>query len=105
MPILIDLSTRGVITPDLRKLFFIVALVASVLGMSLFSLSGFAVKERVVQSSNGPTLKECLSGLYKNRYLRILILKEVLSAFGGIGGTFGTYYFVDVLKVASSLAF
>jgi sugar (glycoside-pentoside-hexuronide) transporter len=102
MPILIDLSTRGVITPDLRKLFFIVALVASVLGMSLFSLSGFAVKERVVQSSNGPTLKECLSGLYKNRYLRILILKEVLSAFGGIGGTFGTYYFVDVLKVASA---
>lgn len=102
MPILIDLSSRKIISTGFRELFFIVALITSILGMALFSLSGFAVKERVQQSSDEPTVKECLSGLYKNKYLRILILKEVLSAFGGIGGTFGTYYFVDVLGVASA---
>lgn len=102
MPILIDLSSRRMISPNFRELFFIVALITSVIGMGLFSLSGFAVKERVAQSSEEPSIKECLSGLYKNKYLRILILKEVLGAFGGIGGTFGTYYYVDVLGVASA---
>lgn len=102
MPILIDLSSRKIIALSFRELFFIVALISSVVGMGLFSLSGFMVKERVAQASDEPSFKECLSGLYKNKYLRILLLKEVLSALGGIGGTFGTYYYVDVLGVASA---
>ncbi len=101
MPILIDLSNHHVIGTSLRQLFFVMALITSIVGMSLFSLSGFCVKERVMQSPDEPSFKECLTGLYTNRPLRILILKEILGAFGGIGGTFGTYYFVDVLGVAS----
>ncbi len=102
MPILIDLSNHHIIGTSLRQLFFVMALITSIAGMSLFSLSGFCIKERVAQSPDEPSFKECLTGLYTNRPLRILILKEMLGAFGGIGGTFGTYYYVDVLGIASA---
>ncbi len=101
IPILLDLVSGGHISVGLRVIFCIYSIATSSLGMGLFSMSGLFVKERVIQSEEQPALLESLKCLVTNRPLRILILKDVLSALGGIGGVFSTYYLVDVLGSAS----
>lgn len=101
IPILIDLVSGGHIGGDLRHVFCLFSIITSVFGMGLFSLSGLYVKERVMQSEEQPSLRDSLGNFVTNRPLRILILKDLLSALGGIGGVFGTYYLVDVLGSAS----
>lgn len=101
LPIIIDLVSRGMINSNLRIVFFGFSLLTSILGMSLFSMSGLFIKERVMQSDVPPSLLESLKGIWQNKPLRILIFKDILSALGGIGGVFGTYYLVDVLGTAS----
>ena len=101
LPIFIDLVNNNIIDTNLRVIFFIFAAVSSVVGMALFSTSGFLIKERVVQSDDEPSFVECLKVLVTNRPLRLLILTDVLSSLGGIAGVFGTYYMVDVLGSVS----
>lgn len=101
LPIFIDLVNNNIIDTNLRTIFFIFAAVSSVVGMALFSTSGFLIKERVVQSDEEPSFIECLKVLVTNRPLRLLILKDVLSSLGGIAGVFSTYYMVDVLGSVS----
>ncbi|NLA77096.1 MAG: MFS transporter, partial [Clostridiales bacterium] len=100
IPILLDLVSGGHIGTNLRVIFCLYSIVTSSLGMGLFSMSGLFVKERVIQSEEQPSLLESLKCLVTNRPLRILILKDILSALGGIGGVFSTYYLVDVLGSA-----
>lgn len=97
IPILFDLVGGGYIGGDLRHVFCIFSIITSTFGMCLFSLSGLCIKERVMQSEEQPSLKESLGNFINIRPLRILILKDLLSALGGIGGVFGTYYLADVL--------
>lgn len=99
MPILLDVAASSAIS--LKNVFFVLALLASTVGIGLFSLSGIFAKERVVQNSDEPSFRECIEQIAKNPPLRLLILKDVLGAFAGIGGIYGTYYFVDVLGSAS----
>ncbi|MDR1629032.1 MAG: glycoside-pentoside-hexuronide (GPH):cation symporter [Oscillospiraceae bacterium] len=101
IPIITDLAHAGAIGTNLRHVFFGLGVFVGVAGMGLFSLAGLFVKERVVQSSEEPSLKECLKGLYTNRPLRLLILRDVLSAPGGVKDIFSTYYYVDVLGTLS----
>lgn len=102
IPILIDLVNSSIINTNLKMIFFGYAVFSGVFGMGLFSLSGIFVKERVVQATQEPSFGECLKGLIYNKPLRTIILKDVLSSLGGIGGPFSTYYYVDVLGSASA---
>ena len=101
IPILIDLVNKRILGTSLRVVFCIYAIVISIFGMGLFSLSGLCVKERVLQNEEQPSLTESFRNMLQNRPLRILILKDILSALGGIGGVYSTYYLVDVLGSAS----
>ncbi len=101
LPIFIDLVNNHVISTSLRTVFFVFAVASSIVGMAIFSTSGFLIKERVVQSDDEPSFGECLKVLYTNKPLRLMILKDVLSSLGGIGGVFSTYYMVDVLGSVS----
>lgn len=101
IPIFIDLVSGGHINANLRTVFCLFSVATSIFGMGLFSLSGIVVKERVVQSEEQPSFSESIKSIFTNRPLRILILKDLLSALGGIGGVFSTYYLVDVLGSAS----
>jgi len=101
MPILFDIAAKPASVLQLKYVFFAFALLASTVGMGLFAMSGIFVKERVVQNTEEPSFKECMEQIVKNPPLRLIIFKEVLGAFAGIGGIYGTYYFVDVLQNAS----
>lgn len=101
IPIILDLVSGGTISTSLKSVFFILSIITGFGGMGLFSLSGICIKERVIQSEEQPSIIESFKGMFKNRPLLILILKDILSALGGIGGVFSTYYLVDVLGSAS----
>lgn len=101
-PILIDLSNSRAIETSLKDIFFGSGLVFGVFGMGLFLLSGIFIKERVVQSTEEPSFKECINCVIKNPPLRLIILWNMLGSLGGIGGIFSNYYFIDVLGSASA---
>lgn len=101
IPIMIDLVNNGILNVHLRNIFCIYSIITSTIGMGLFSLSGICIKERIVQSEDQPSLKDSFADMIHNRPLRIIILKEILSALGGIGGVFSNYYLIDVLGSAS----
>ena len=100
IPLLLDASTRPG-GPDIRNIFFGIGLVSSIVGMGFFSLAGLFVKERVAQSSEEPTLRDCINCVVQNPPLRLLLLKDIVSALGGISSTFTTYFYLDVLGSAS----
>ncbi len=97
MPIMIDIAKAPGSKLLMKNVYFAIALLAGTVGAGLFALSGFFVKERVVQNSQQPSFKECATMLVKNQPLRTLILRDVIGTLGSIGGVFGTYYYVDVL--------
>lgn len=100
IPIMLDISRNSGMS--MKVVFFILGLIAGTVGMGLFSLSGFGLKERAVQNSEEPTFRECIDQIIKNPPLRLIVLKEMLSAFANIGGIYSTYYYVDVLQNASA---
>lgn len=102
MPIMIDLSKNNIIHSNLRQIFFVSGVTFGVIGMGLFALAGIFVKERVVQSIDAPKIKDCYKCITKNPPLKLIILQNILGSLGGIGGIFGTYYFIDVLGSASA---
>jgi len=102
MPILIDMSNSAS-GFNLKNVFGGMGLLAGTIGMGLFALSGIFVKERVVHSEEEPSLRDCVNQIVKNPPLRLIILKEFLMAFSGIGGIYSNYYFIDVLGSASSV--
>ncbi len=101
LTILMDLSEKDVIPLSLSQVFLIVAIISGTLGMALFSLSGICTKERVVQSVKEPSVLDGFKSLTKNKPLLLIIIANVLSALGGIGGFFQAYYYSEVVQMNS----
>ncbi len=101
LTILMDLSNNGTIPLSLSQVFLIVAIISGTLGMALFSLSGICTKERVVQSVKEPSVLDGFKSLTKNKPLLLIIIANVLSAIGGIGGFFQAYYYSEVVQMNS----
>ncbi len=97
----IDLSRNGTIPLSLSQVFFVLSIVAGTFGMYLFSLAGTKTKERVVYVNDEPKLSECFAFLFKNKPLVLIMMSNLISVLGGIGGTFGVYYYYNALGVNS----
>ena len=97
----LDLSRNGKIPLSLSQVFFVIGIVAGTLGMYLFSLAGTKTKERVVYVNDEPKLSECFAFMFKNKPLMLIMASNLISVLGGIGGTFGVYYYYNALGVNS----
>lgn len=97
----LDLSRNGTIPLSLSQVFFVLSIIAGTFGMYLFSLAGTKTKERVVYVNDEPKLSECFAFLFKNKPLMLIMASNLISVLGGIGGTFGVYYYYNVLGVNS----
>ncbi len=97
----LDLSRNGTIPLSLSQVFFVLSIVAGTFGMYLFSLAGTKTKERVIYVNDEPKLSECFAFMFKNKPLVLIMLSNLISTLGGIGGTFGVYYYYNVLGVNS----
>ncbi len=97
----IDLSRNNIIPFTLSQVFLFLAVIGGTFGMFLFSLSGLCTKERIVQVNNDPKLLDCFKLLFKNKYLLLIVLSNILGTVGGIGGTFSTYFYTLSLGIAS----
>ena len=101
LPILIDLINAGSVNISLQKVFFVIGIIVSFVGMGLFSLAGICTRERVAQSLEEPSLLDSFKYLFQNKPLMLLIAYNVLNGLTGISGIFQNYYFIDVLGSAS----
>lgn len=101
IPMILDLSKSGRLGISLTKVFMGIGIIAGIVGVGLFALSGYYVKERIVQRKAVQPVKELLSGLASNKPLILLLLSNLILSFSGIGEAFSTYYYFDVLGYAS----
>ncbi len=101
--VMMDLSNNGVWGLTLSQDFLILAAVAAVMLLGLFSLAGFKTKERVVQSVREPSVLEGFKVMFKNKPLLLIIVGNVLGALAGLAGVFQTYYYSEVLNLNSAV--
>lgn len=101
VPIMLDLSKSNKISISLETVFIIMGLLAGILGVGLFSLSGYYVKERIKQTKEKQSIKEILHCVIRNKPLLLLLLSNLITSLSGIGEAFSTYYYLDVLGYAS----
>lgn len=82
-----------------QKGFIITALVISLVSSLMFEVTGLSVKERVPQSKETYTLKQCFKTMFKNDPFRRILLAGVLRSpmqlLNIIAMTFVTYYFCN----------
>lgn len=100
-PVLLDFSAANPATLPTRAVFLLLGILSGVVGIGLFSLSGWFVRERVCQSKTGSSLRESLFALTHNKGLLLILLSGLLRSFWGLGNVFATYYYIDVLGHAS----
>ena len=93
--IMMDLSNNGVWNITLSQDFLILAIIAAVMLLCLFSLAGRKTKERVVQSVKEPSVLEGFKVMFKNKPLMLIILGNVIGALAGLAGVFQTYYYSE----------
>ena len=98
-----DLSNNGVWNITLSQDFLILAIIAAVMLLCLFSLAGRKTKERVVQSVKEPSVLEGFKVMFKNKPLMLIILGNVIGALAGLAGVFQTYYYSEVLNLNSAV--
>lgn len=101
IPMILDFSKSGRLGISMAQVFMGIGIIAGTVGVGLFALSGYYVKERIVQQKAVQPVKELLSSLVNNRPLILLLLSNLISSFAGIGEAFSTYYYLDVLGYAS----
>lgn len=101
LPVLMDLSTKGRISMNLKDVFALCGLISGIVLLALFSLAGFFVKERVVQEVEQIGFLDCFRYMFKNKPLFMIILSSFLSTFTAIGGVISGYFFVEVLEAMS----
>lgn len=101
VPIMLDIAKSGKINISLETVFIIMGLLAGIIGVGLFSLSGYFVKERIRQTKEKQSIKEILYCVIHNKPLLLLLLSNLAASLSGIGEAFSTYYYLDVLGYAS----
>ena len=101
IPICIDLVKAGKLPLTLSQVFLILGIIGGTVGMYLFSLAGTHTKERVFHSPDEPKLLDCFRFMFKNKPLLLIVISNILSTVGGIGGVFTTYFYTLSLGVAS----
>ena len=101
--VMMDFSNKGVWNITLAQDFLILACIAGVFGMGLFSLAGLRIRERVSQSVKEPSLLDNFKVLIKNKPLLLIIVANVLGSLGGISNVFQTYYYSEVLDLNSAV--
>ena len=101
VPIMLDISKADKIGISLETVFIIMGLLAGIIGVGLFSLSGYFVKERIKQTKEKQSIKEILHCVIRNKPLLLLLLSNLITSLSGIGEAFSTYYYLDVLGYAS----
>lgn len=101
--VMMDLSNNGVWNITLSQDFLILAVVAAVMILGLFSLAGRKTKERVVQSVKEPSILEGFKVMFRNKPLLLIILGNVIGTLSGLAGVFQTYYYSEVLNLNSAV--
>lgn len=101
LPLMIDASKSDKFSISLSTVFIIVGIIAGTVGVGLFSLSGYFVKERIKPEKEKQSLSELLSSVVHNKPLLLVLSSNLISSFSGIGEAFSTYYYLDVLGYAS----
>ena len=99
--LLMDLSEKNVISLSLPSVFLLMAVVAAVFGMGLFSLAGLFCRERVVQTIKEPSVLEGFKVMFKNRPLMLIVLGNVIGTLSGLASVFQTYYYAEVVNLNS----
>ncbi len=101
IPIFIDLSKSGKIGWDLKQVFLFMGILAGTVGVGLFSLAGICTRERVVQSSDEPSVFACFRYLFKNKPLLLIVASNVLATVGGFADAFSQFFYTMTLGKAS----
>ncbi|MGN1202229.1 MAG: MFS transporter, partial [Eubacterium sp.] len=101
--VMMDFSNKGVWGITLSQDFLILAVVAAVMILGLFSLAGRKTHERVVQSVKEPSVLEGFKVMFRNKPLLLIILGNVLGTLAGLAGVFQTYYYSEVLNLNSAV--
>lgn len=101
LPLMIDASKTNKLNISLSGVFLIMGIMAGTVGVGLFSLSGYFVKERITQHKKKQPIKELFDSIIHNKPLVLLLTSNLISSFSGIGEAFATYYYLDVLGYAS----
>ena len=101
--VMMDLSNNGAWGLTLSQDFLVLAVVAAVMILGLFSLAGRKTKERVVQSVKEPSVLEGFKVMFKNKPLMLIIIGNVIGALSGLAGVFQTYYYSEVLNLNSAV--
>lgn len=101
VPVMLDISRSEKTGISLVTVFAVMGLLAGIVGVGLFSLSGFFVKERIYQAKAKQSVKELLNSVIRNKPLLLLLMSNLITSFAGIGQAFSTYYYLDVLGYAS----
>lgn len=101
LPFIIDLSKSEKYGISLADTFLYTGVAAGTIGVGLFSLSGYFVKERITQNKPRQSIRELLLSVAHNRPMLIMLASNLISSFSGIGEAFATYYYLDVLGYAS----
>lgn len=101
--VMMDLSNNHVWDLTLSQDFLILAIIAAIMILGLFSLAGRKTKERVVQSVKEPSVLEGFRVMFKNKPLLLIIVGNVIGALAGLAGVFQTYYYSEVLNLNSAV--
>lgn len=101
LPLMIDASKSDKFSISLSTVFIIVGIIAGTVGVGLFSLSGYFVKERIKPEKEKQSLSELISSVIHNKPLLLVLSSNLISSFSGMGEAFSTYYYLDVLGYAS----
>lgn len=101
MPVMIDLSRAGKISWGLPGIYLFFAILAGTFGIWCFSLAGTQIRERVVQSTEGPKLLDCFRYMFRNKPLLLLIIQSILGTVEGVGDRFSRYFYVLSLGLNS----
>lgn len=101
--VMMDLSNNGAWGLTLSQDFLILAIIAAVMILGLFSLAGRKTKERVVQTVKEPSVLEGFKVMFKNKPLLLIIIGNVIGALSGLAGVFQTYYYSEVLNLNSAV--
>lgn len=101
--VMMDLSNSKAWKLTLSQDFLILAIIAAIMILGLFSLAGTKTKERVVQSVKEPSVFEGFKIMFKNKPLMLIVAGNVIGTLSGLAGVFQTYYYSEVLNLNSAV--